>query len=216
MLWWVWNPSLSLYHYHLLQHDWFCWAITIYHGEGYGRHNSSVDNNLHTAAICPDVVRTSGALLQRVTLLVTHSAFSSAREGLLPIWTMISEHGELFPAPSWRFIRTGKNDPSLPPLVSNLSVESDTASISHQPRSFSWHPSGGLWEYSLGWNEPNTTAQRGKVNPHTFTCRTSKNRNFIRIFWSLSNQTNKKISYQIKCIFPAYLTLQHAGGNFRK
>lgn len=66
MLWWVWNPSLSLYHYPLLQRDWFCWAIIIYHGEGYCRHNSSVDNNLHTTAICPDVVRTSGALPRRI------------------------------------------------------------------------------------------------------------------------------------------------------
>lgn len=66
MLWQVWNPSLSLCRYHLLQRDWFCWAIIIYHGEGYGWHNSSVDNNLHTTAICPDVVRTTGALQQRV------------------------------------------------------------------------------------------------------------------------------------------------------
>lgn len=66
MLWWVCNPSLSLYHYHLLQRDWFCWAIIINLGEGYCRHNSSVDNNLHTTAICPDVVRTSGALLRRI------------------------------------------------------------------------------------------------------------------------------------------------------
>lgn len=66
MLWRVWNPSLSLYRYHLLQRDWLRGAIIIYHGEGYCRHNSSVDNNLHTAAICPDVVRTSGALRRRI------------------------------------------------------------------------------------------------------------------------------------------------------
>lgn len=66
MLWRVCNPALSLYHYHLLQRDWFCWAIIIYHGEGYYRHNSGVDNNLHTAAICPDVVRTAEALLRRI------------------------------------------------------------------------------------------------------------------------------------------------------
>lgn len=52
------------------------------------------------------------------------------------MWTMISEHGELFTAPSWRFIRPGKNDPSPPPLVSYLSVESDPATISRSPARF--------------------------------------------------------------------------------
>lgn len=126
---------------------------------------------------------------------------------------MISEHGALFPAPSWRFIRPGKNDPWLPPLVSYLSVESDTATISHQPRSLLWHPSGGLWEYFLGWNEPNTSVQRWKVALHAFPRCTSKNTNFS---WSLSNQTDKKITYPIPCMLAAYfISVSHAGGDFR-
>lgn len=128
MLWWVcrWNPPLSMYRYHLLQCDWFCWAIIIYHDEGYCRHNSSLDNNLHTIAICPDVVRTSGALLRRI---VCHASCH-------PLGFFICKGraaADRTMTPSWRSIRPWKNDPSLPPLVSYLSVESDTATISHSP-----------------------------------------------------------------------------------
>lgn len=206
MLWWVfrWNPPLSMYHYHLLQCDWFCWAIIIYHDEGYCRHNSSLDNNLHTIAICPDVVRTSGALLRRI---VCHASchplgFFICKGRAAAARTMFPEHGTLFTAPSWRSIRPGKNDPSLPPLVSYLSVESDTATVSHSPGRLLDTLLEG-YDGTLGDEMSQTPLVGGERLPPMRSLAVPLNTGISS--GSFHNQTDKEITYHINRICWAYL-----------
>lgn len=59
----------------------------------------------------------------------------------------------------------GKNNIWLPLPLSYLSVEPETATLSHQPWASSWHHSECLWEYSWGWNELSTAFWRWKVTP---------------------------------------------------
>lgn len=204
MLWWVfrWNPPLSMYHYHLLQCDWFCWAIIIYHDEGYCRHNSSLDNNLHTIAICPDVVRTSGALLRRIVRHAScHPLGFFICKGRAAADRTMTPFVEIHPSmEKW----------SLAAFSGVISV----CGIRHcnyitQPRSFAWHPSGGLWRYSRGWNESNTTGWRWKGTPYAFTCCTSKNRNCIGIFSKSDGQRNHL--YQLNLLSLSHFSTDYQG-----
>lgn len=161
MLWWdlKWNPPLSMYHYHPPQCDWFCWAIIIYHGEGYGRHNSSLDNNLHTIAICPDVVRTCGALLQRIVchaschplgfFICKGKAAADMDDDLRTRRAIYCAFVEIHPSrEKWSLAASSG-------VISICGIR--PCNYITQPCSFSWHPFGGLWRYSWGWNESSTT-----------------------------------------------------------